>query len=55
MITKKQERCKRVIARLETQLSSGVKTQKKTTLSIPLEEKDIKRINIEIKTLKARV
>lgn len=44
----------RVIKRLEAQLSVGTKTDK-SGASIPLVEKDIKRINLELETLKKRV
>ena len=41
--------------RLEEQLISGVKTQKKTSdVKIPLTEIDVKRINKEIGILKTR-
>lgn len=41
--------------RLEAQLVSGVKTQKKTSdVKVPLTEIDVKRINKEIGILKTR-
>lgn len=44
------------IVRLEEQLKSGVKTEKKTVnTKIQLTESDIKRIKKEIETLKSRV
>jgi len=47
----------RVLARLEAQLKSGVKTKKVdgVSMTVDLEDKDVKRINKEISTLKARV
>jgi NAD(P)H-dependent FMN reductase len=52
----KKSRQTRVLAQLEKQLKSGVKTQKKTTdVKVPLTDADIKRINKEIETLKTRV
>lgn len=49
-------RKKRALEMLEEQLKSGVKTKKDTfDEKIPLTEKDIKRINKEIETLKKRI
>jgi hypothetical protein len=47
----------RVLEKLEAQLLRGDKTEKlgKTSHKVPLTEKDIKRINSEIATLKKRV
>lgn len=51
----KKSRQARVLEKLEKQLKSGVKTQKKTTdVKVPLTDADIKRINKEIEILKAR-
>lgn len=64
MNTKKQERRKRTLTRLESQLSSGVKPMKEKVLgkmktftnkTVPLTEKDRKRIENEIQTLKTRI
>ena len=60
MQTMKQERRKGVLARLEAQLASGVKTEKVSQLTlattgantVPLEDADIKRIKSEIAALK---
>lgn len=52
----KKIRQKNVLEKLEKQLKSGVKTQKKTTdVKVPLTDADIKRINKEIEILKTRV
>jgi hypothetical protein len=52
----KKIRQKNVLEKLEKQLKSGVKTQKKTTdVKVPLNDADIKRINKEIEILKTRV
>jgi hypothetical protein len=48
-----KNRRKSALARLENQLVSGVKTS--NTLTIPLTESDIQRINNEIQTLKTRI
>lgn len=53
MAVKLVERRKRVIARHEAQLKSGVKNTKEG--SVPLSDGDIKRINKELTILKARV
>jgi hypothetical protein len=46
----------RTISLLETQLKSGVKTQKKTRdVKIPLTENDVKRLKSELEILKSRV
>ena len=46
----------RALGMLEAQLSSGVKTEKKTTdVKVPLSDSDIKRINKEIEILRAKV
>lgn len=51
----KRIRQSNVLNKLEAQLKSGVKTQKKTLdVKIPLTEIDVKRINKEIGILKAR-
>ena len=52
-----RSRRSRVIKVLEGQLKSGLKTEKKRTdgHKIPLTEKDIKRIEKEVTTLKERV
>lgn len=63
MTSKVQSRRKSVIERLEKQLQSGTKVMSNkehkllggSNNIIPLSESDIKRINLEIKTLKARV
>lgn len=44
----------KVIKRLEVQLSAGTKTDKSGT-SIPLVEKDVKRINLELEVLRKRI
>ena len=44
----------RVIKRLEIQLSAGTKTDK-SGASVSLVESDIKRINLELETLKKRI
>jgi hypothetical protein len=51
------ENNKRISAlqRLENQLKSGVKPEKGYSLTIPLTEGDVKRINKEISVLKSRV
>ena len=54
MTTKKRLRCRSALERLEAQLKSGVKTEKKTNNNVPLTEKDKLRINKEIETLKSR-
>lgn len=51
----KLERKKNALARLEAQLVSGVKTEKKSSKKIPLTDSDKKRIEKEIETLKTRV
>ena len=48
----KQKRRESALTRLEAQLLSGVKTQKKTNVKVPLVENDKKRIQKEIKSLK---
>lgn len=48
------DRRKRVIDRLEVQLKLGNKPDENDSL-IPLEEKDVKRINKEIETLRSRI
>lgn len=45
-------RKKGALERLENQLKTGVKTEKKGTNKIPLTEKDKKRIEKEIQSLK---
>jgi hypothetical protein len=51
----KLERNKSALARLEAQLVSGVKTEKKSNKQIPLTDSDKKRIEKEIETLLKRV
>lgn len=48
------ERRKRVITRLETQLTNGHKTDDKG-VSVPLTDKDKSRIHKELETLNARI
>lgn len=51
----KKSRQARALAMLETQLKSGVKTQKKTLdVKVPLTENDVKRIKKEIAILAAK-
>jgi len=52
MSSKVIQRRKNVIVRLEEQLKDGKKYNK--SIAYPLTEKDIKRINSEIETLKSR-
>lgn len=52
---KLSERRKGALERLERQLKSGVKTEKKTNKSVPLTEADKVRINREIDILKPKV
>lgn len=54
MSTKKQLRRKSALARLKVQLKSGVKTPKLGE-TLPLSEKDINRINQEIKILETKI
>lgn len=50
----KQNRRQNALKRLEAQLASGNKTQKKSfTKKVELTDKDIKRINKEIEILKS--
>jgi NAD(P)H-dependent FMN reductase len=52
----KRSRQSRVLAMLEAQLKSGVKTEKKTKdVKIPLTESDRRRIEKEIEILKSRL
>jgi hypothetical protein len=55
MTTKKRIRSKNVLERLEQQLKSGVKTEKKSSNKIPLTEHDKYRITNEIQTLKTKL
>ena len=48
-------RRKRALARLEAQLESGTKTQKKSTQKISLSKEDEKRIKKEIEILKSKI
>lgn len=48
-------RRKSVITRLEAQLKSKVKTEKKTNAEVPLSESDVNRIKRELETLKSRL
>ena len=56
----KRIRCSSALKRLQEQLKSGVKTEKKSSVGqkkydkIPLIESDIKRINREIDRLKSK-
>lgn len=52
--TLKLLRQKGALERLEAQLKSGVKNEKKTNISVPLTNTDIIRINKEITTLNGR-
>jgi 5-bromo-4-chloroindolyl phosphate hydrolysis protein len=52
---KSVSRRKSVISRLEAQLKSKVKTEKKTMASIPLTDSDVNRIKRELETLKSRL
>ena len=60
MTTKKRIRYSSALKRLQEQLKSGVKTEKKSSVDqknfkkIPLTESDIKRINLEITRLKSK-
>jgi hypothetical protein len=60
MTTKKRIRCSSALKRLQEQLKSGVKTEKKSSVGqknfkkIPLSESDINRINREIERLKSK-
>lgn len=47
-MSKLTDRKKSALARLQTQLESGVKTQKKSVKKTPLTESDKKRIEKEI-------
>jgi hypothetical protein len=49
------ERRKGALARLEAQLTSGVKPSKKTNKKVPLSKHDVKRIEKEISILKERL
>jgi hypothetical protein len=52
----KRSRQSRVLAMLEAQLKSGVKTEKKTKdVKIPLTESDRRRIEKEMEILKSRL
>jgi NAD(P)H-dependent FMN reductase len=52
----KRSRQSRVLAMLEAQLKSGVKTEKKTyDVKIPLTESDRRRIEKEIEILKSKL
>ena len=52
----KRSRQSRVLAMLEAQLKSGVKTEKKTyDVKIPLSESDRRRIEKEIEILKSKL
>ena len=51
----KQIRKKNALSRLEAQLISGVKTEKKGNKKIPLTDSDKKRIEKEIDILKTRI
>lgn len=53
--TKKLSRQKRVLTMLQTQLNSGVKLLKDSSVTVPLSSKDIERINKEINILKIRI
>lgn len=51
-----KNRRRRVILTLEQQLAAGFKTKKKSfDEKLPLTEKDVNRIQNEIKTLKSRI
>lgn len=50
-MSKLEDRRKRALDRLETQLKSGTKTQKKSTKTTPLTDGDKKRIEKEIAIL----
>lgn len=52
---KMTERRVKALARLEAQLKSGKKAEKKTGNLIEMDKKDISRTKSEIETLKARV
>jgi hypothetical protein len=57
-LTAAKSRRERVISRLEQQLKRGLRAPKKTeqTISdVPLMDKDIKRINQELETLRERI
>jgi len=51
-MSQKQDRRARALSRLETQLTSGVKTAKKSTAKVKLTEADKTRIGKEIEILK---
>jgi hypothetical protein len=51
MTTMKRIRCNAALKRLQDQLKSGVKTEKKSFNKIPLTEFDRKRIEKEIQVL----
>lgn len=51
---KLDQRRKNALARLEAQLISGVKTEKKSSKKVPLTDSDKKRIEKEISILKER-
>lgn len=61
MTTKKRIRCKAALLRLQEQLKSGVKTEKRSSIGqkkfekVPLTNSDIKRIEAEIELLKSKV
>jgi hypothetical protein len=50
-----KSRRERVITRLETQLKAGTKPTSELGVSVPLEDKDITRINKELVVLKTRI
>ena len=54
MTTQKQIRCKSALKRLQDQLKSGVKTEKKSIKKIPLTDIDRKRIDKEIQILTSK-
>ena len=56
MSAMKTERRRSALERLEKQLKAGTKTEKGSVdKKVPLTEKNVKRINSEIETLKGRV
>ena len=53
--SRKSEKRVGALSRLESQLKSGHKPGKEAGSRVPLEDKDIKRINKEIKVLEERI
>lgn len=48
-------RCEKALSRLQEQLNSGVKKEKKTNNIVPLTDRDTKRIKNQIETLKEKL